>query len=250
MLDVNTIFEFPKSCELNKVVYKKFFFDNAALTSVEKKILREDVDKIKWLHTLKPSTININVYHDKIREYPEIAVLLIELSKNNRIKSLSGLIHKSIPYPLVVIFKYDNNLLLSIADKRINQGDVQKWVVEDILNTNWIDPEFLSSIDKEFITSLSIKNLSTFDFFSLYQDIKKCFVSYLSALKTGKYNLGQNAVNNDTNIDILKELEKLEIEQTELKNKLKKEKQMGKRVDINTRIKGLSFKVEELKKIL
>jgi len=244
--DFITIFDFPKTCELNKVIYKKFFFDNASLNVTEKKALKEDVEKIKWLYTLKPDTININEYIDETREYLEIAVLLIELNKINRTKCLSELIHKSIPYPLMILFSFENKISISIANKRINQADKHKWVVEDILATEWIDFKSPSGIDSKFIDDCNVKKLSTVNYYSFYQDIKVRIIAHLSSLKTGKYDTGKFVEKSDKTLEQLNNIEKLETEQLELKNKLKKEKQMGRKVDLNTKIRELTLKIENL----
>ena len=79
----------PDSCLINKPIFKKLFYDNADLGTADKKALKEDIGKIRWLYTLKPSTINIQKYVDDEREYLEIAVLHIELSNISRIKRIA-----------------------------------------------------------------------------------------------------------------------------------------------------------------
>lgn len=49
----------PKACVLNKAIYKKDFLGNDILDAADKKALKEEVGKIRWLYTLKPSRINI-----------------------------------------------------------------------------------------------------------------------------------------------------------------------------------------------
>nr|MBC8556038.1 DUF4391 domain-containing protein [Candidatus Brocadiales bacterium] len=87
----------PNACKLNKSIYKKMFLDNGILDATDKKCLKDDVDKIRWLYTLKPGTINIAPYNDSEREYPEVAVLHIELSSPNRFKRVAHFINRSIP---------------------------------------------------------------------------------------------------------------------------------------------------------
>ena len=127
--------EIPKACELNKPVYKKLFLDNGVLGAADKKCLKDDVNRVRWLYTLKPSTINIAPYADAVREYPEVAILQVELANPNRIGRIAHFINRSIPYPIVLLFTLDvdgqTSVALSLADKRINQADKEKWVLED-----------------------------------------------------------------------------------------------------------------------
>ena len=50
-------FEIPEKCFLNKTLFKKLFQENADLDITDKKALKDDIEKIRWLYTLKPSTI-------------------------------------------------------------------------------------------------------------------------------------------------------------------------------------------------
>lgn len=52
----------PDNCKLNKPVFKKLFLEKGKLDATDKKALKDDIDKIRWLYTLKPSTINIASY--------------------------------------------------------------------------------------------------------------------------------------------------------------------------------------------
>lgn len=238
----------PQSCELNKPVFKKLFLDNGNLDATDKRALREDVDKIRWLYTLKPNTINIAKYEDENLEYLEIAFLQIDLTNPKRLKRIAGFVQKAIPYPLVLIFAHEDRFCLSVANKRINQADRQKWVVEDSWTTEWIDT--LKPDDKQarFIEDCNIKNLSFANFHAFYQDLKERVIALNAANQTGNYTLnGQDGARTQNRVEGLKEIEKLELARAELKNKLKKETQMGRQVELNTRIKRINDQIEGMK---
>lgn len=122
--------DIPSSCRLDKPIFKKLFLDNGALDATDKKCLKDDVSRVRWLYTLKPSTINIASYSDDIREYPEVALLHVDLSNPNRVVRIAHFINRSIPYPLVLLFTTETNegisMSISLADKRINQADKEK----------------------------------------------------------------------------------------------------------------------------
>ena len=54
----------PQKCFLNKTLFKKLFLESGMLDITDKKALKDDIDKIRWLYTLKPSTINIEPFKD------------------------------------------------------------------------------------------------------------------------------------------------------------------------------------------
>ena len=132
----------PAACKLNKPVYKKMLLDSGVLDAADKTALKDDVEKIRWLYTLKPSTINIASYQDTEREYSEIAVLHVELANIKRQKRLANIFNKAIPYPLVLFFtsmdEEIEKLTISLTDKRINLVDKEKWVFGHSLHTSWI----------------------------------------------------------------------------------------------------------------
>lgn len=241
----------PKSCELDKPVFKKLFLDNGNLDATDKRALREDVDKIRWLYTLKPNTINIAKYEDKNREYLEVAILQIDLTNPKRLKRIADFIQKAIPYPLVLIFSYEKRFCMSIADKRINQADRQKWVVEDIWTTEWINTLRPDDKQVQFIEDCNIKNLSFANFHAFYQDLKDRVIALNAANQTGRYILnGKDKVKTETRIDSLREIERLELAKVELKNKVKKEKQMGRQVELNSKVHLLNQQIKDIKNSL
>lgn len=150
----------PEKCVLNKPLFKKLFQEHADLDITDKKALKDDIDKIRWVHTLKPATINIAAYHDNEREYDEVAVIQIDLSSTNRAQRIAGFVNKAIPYPIVLIFNFADTIAISVADKRINQADKSKWVVEDSWMTEWFNPDAPNESQQKFMQDMAIKSLS------------------------------------------------------------------------------------------
>ncbi len=84
----------PSSCVLNKPLFKKMFQQHADLDAKDKKALKDDVDKIRWLYTLKPSTINIAPFCDDLRDYGELAFLYVELNNTKSAERTGQLINR------------------------------------------------------------------------------------------------------------------------------------------------------------
>tara|TARA_R110002095_G_scaffold150072_4_gene129652 strand:+ start:270 stop:1115 length:846 start_codon:yes stop_codon:yes gene_type:complete len=255
----------PKACEINKLIFKKMFLDandgkKAILDSADKKALKDDIDKIRWLYTLKPNTINIAPYKDQEREYPEIAILHIELAQSERLKRIAHFINRAIPYPLVMLFTCEagsaQNLALVLADKRINQADKEKWVIEDSIHTRWITLISVSSAEYEFFESLKISKLPFTNFFALYQALIERVVAVKCAEHSGIFSIEKAATSSQKSssqktsstvrLDKLRELERLGAQRSEISNKLKNEKQMGKQVELNTQIKKINDEIANI----
>jgi hypothetical protein len=254
----------PNSCALNKPIFKKMFSDatdgkKAILDAADKKALKDDVEKIRWLYTLKPNTINIAPYKDSDREYPEIAILHVELSSAvsnmNVSMRIAHFINRAIPYPFVILFtcKKDGaqKLALALADKRINQADKEKWVIEDSIRTRWIALISVSSAEYEFFESLKISKLPFTNFFALYQALIERVVAVKCAEHTSIFSIEKTATSSQktsstARLDKLRELERLGAQRLEISNKLKKIKQMGKQVELNTLIKKINDEIANI----
>lgn len=245
--------DIPTACKLDKPVYKKLFLDNGALDATDKKCLKDDVARIRWLYTLKSGTINIAAYSDTIREYPEVAVLHVELSNPTRVVRIAQFINRSIPYPLVLLFTAESkggaSVSISLVDKRINQADKEKWVLEDSVNSGWINLTDQSDQDSEFLNSLKISTLPFIDFWRFYQALMERVIAMNCASHSGVFVLDAGDKQNQGNrrLEKLRELEKLGAQKSEFAKKLKKEKQMGKQVELNTRVKKINDRIAEIK---
>ena len=243
----------PETCKLDKPIFKKMFLDNGALDATDKKCLKDDIDKIRWLYTLKPSTINIAPYNDSQREYPEVAVIHVGLSRPERFKRIAHFINRSIPYPLMLVFTCDiesqASLAISLADKRTNQADKEKWVIEDSIQTDWLDLSDQADVEAHFLASLTIKNFPFQNFWQFYQALSQRVIAINCANYSGNFSLGDTSQSTTANdrLTMLRDLEKLEAEKSEVSNKLQKEKQMGKQVEMNTYVKDINDKIARIK---
>lgn len=239
----------PEKCLLNKPLFKKLFQEHADLDITDKKALKDDIDKIRWVYTLKPSTLNIEPYRDDVRECDEIAIIQIDVTSAARAQRIAAFVNKAIPYPIVLVFSFADTIAISVADKRINQADKSKWVVEDSWMTEWFNPDAPNEAQQKFMQDLTIKNLSFVNFYAFYTDIKSRIIALNTADRSGSYSLtsGDGAINR---ADALRELDKLEQEKAELQNKLAKEKQMGRQVEMTTKIKKYADQINGLKERL
>lgn len=241
----------PRSCELNKPVFKKLFLENGVLDIADKTALKDDVDKIRWLYTLKPATINIAPYVDSERDFSEIAVLQVELTSTKRLKRIANFMQRSIPYPLILLFTQVNKVCISLSDKRINQSDKEKWVVEELLYTDWIDLAAPTVVQAAFLEDCNINSFSFINFLSFYKSLTERVIALNCAVQSGRYEryMAGNIVNepSESRLERLRELERLNLQKIEIANKLKKEKQMGRQVELNTKIKQINDLIEKIR---
>ena len=226
----------PDACLLDKPVFKKMFLDHAELDLTDRRALSEDVERIRWQYTLKPETINIAPYQDSEREYLEIAVLSVQLKNAIRLKRIAAFMHRAIPYPLILAFEHEGKIVLSVAEKRINQADRSKLVLVDRWQTGWIDPSKPTTAQAAFLESIQLHRLPANNFYALYEAFQAQVIGMSAAERTGAFASASISESKE-HAAILTEIEGLERAIAEVRTALKREQQMGGKITLNAKIR-------------
>ena len=96
----------------------------------DRRHIREGIEEIRWLATLKPTTIGVAEYRDSGREYIEIAVLKLKLRPGARAERLTELVHRAVPYPVLLFSWQEEIVVISLAHKRWSQGEEGRTVLD------------------------------------------------------------------------------------------------------------------------
>lgn len=141
------------------------------------------------------------------------------------------------------------SMSISLADKRINQADKGKWVQEDSVNSGWLNFSDQSAPEKEFLDSLKVSAMPFTDFWRFYQALMERVIAIKCANHSGDFKLDVHGGEEQGagRLEKLRELEKLDVQKSEIANKLKKEKQMGRQVELNTKVKNINDRIAEIK---
>jgi hypothetical protein len=229
----------PDACHLGKRVFKKLFRENAQLGVTDKKAFSEDIDTIIWEYTLKPNTIAIQPYEDEHREYHEVAILQVNLKTLKRTSRIAEVIHRTIPYPLMVVFAFEATCAISLAHKRFSQAEQEAVVAEEFLTTNWIDLTAPTVVQQAFMDNLTITGLPQTHFFALYSALMDRCVALDCAHLTGEFHIETTARRREHRRQRLAHCHELEVQIGELKAAIKAESAFNRQVDLNTKIKTL-----------
>lgn len=256
----------PESCVLNKPLYKKMFQEHADLSAKDKKVLKDDVDKIRWLYTLKPSTINIAPYIDDYRDYAELAFLQVELNNAANAERIGQLINRAIPYPLVIFFclseanetrEVDNlalndQLAILLADKRINQTDKEKWVIEELQLSPWLSLHEITDTARAFLASLTFTGLPHSNFWNFYQALMSRVQALLCAEISGRFYIvsGESAnQHRETQQQQLKQYRQIEQDIKKLRVQVR-QAEFNLQVVLNTQIKQQEQRLNKIAETL
>ncbi|EIM62963.1 DUF4391 domain-containing protein [Desulfobacter postgatei] len=270
---------FPESAYLHKRMAKKLFLENASLGVSDKKLFRENVKNVYWEYTLKPSTCPVLPYRDNEREYLEVAVLQIEMNSQKGHKRIAEIIHRVIPYPLMLGFylnhestQIDTNkkeihscefvsisgsnlVALSIAPKRFSQAEHGAFVAERFYTTGWMKVTIengelkienenncqLSTVNYQFIKSLAWDTMPLQTYGTLYNAWTDRFTGYECSVLSGTFTIGK-AVDR---LERLTRCREIESRISELRGQLKKAA-FNRQVELNTQIKKFEQELRQL----
>ena len=224
------IFNLPIECKIDKNIPKEVIYKNAEANDKLKRVFIDTVEKIRFVYLLNFSNSNIQSYISDNERFEEIDFIKIILKEKGKENIISKLFHQLIPKSTVIILELKNEILISTSDKRT---DKEKIILEEVFNSTWID------VENKMLKELEYKKLNSTNLKLFYEDItEKVRVINLSK----KLNCENNI--ESENVDLLEELNK-EIE--ELKVIRKKETQINRVAEIQTK---LLKKIEERNKIL
>lgn len=251
MENISEFLGLPKSCYINARVPKKTFTDNPEfdLRKEEKSILKDEIKSIYFEYSLKPSLLNIPKYEDKNVRYEEIEVFKLIINNENKYSKPCELLQKYIQYPMIIIIECNNSIRINAAIKKINKVDSSKLLVDEMLYTDWINKDNLKEKELAFLESLNIKNLNTNNLFNVYEGYINSIKRFIASKYSNEFGVKSiEEISND--IEVLDKINSLENEVISLRNSIKKEINMGTKVELNVKIKRIEKEIKSLKNML
>ena len=231
MIDIVKYLNLPSSTSIERKLFKKQFLDNFSLTTNEKKILSECVDSITLNNLLNKDSINILPFTNETHNYQEIAVISVEINNQSKAKEITNII-LHIPYPVVLILVYKEQIQINISPKRINITDTAKLVVEEQYYTKWIDTNNLTEVSSEFLNSLDTLKHPFSNFKDFFISLTQSVISFNASEISGKFKSNQDSK------FILDKINKINSEIQELKAQIKKETNYNNKVKLNIELKN------------
>lgn len=247
--DLIAALDLPLGCRVDQRVPKKMLLENGAPTVADKRHINEGIEGLFWLAALKPTTIGVPEYHDEVREYLEIAVLAVTLRPEAKEARLTELIHRAVPYPVLLLTTaQENALTLSLANKRWAQNEVGKVVLEDkVVGVNVTTPPLPVNLKQQFLAAFSLTLQPCQHLLALYQGWMDALFAVQAACITGTFVQMASAENSLARRAALQELQLLETEIAGLRKSATKEKQMARQVALNMELKRREAEILRVK---
>jgi len=231
----------PDGALVDRRIPKTLLIEHGARTAADKRHIREGIEEIRGLATLKPSTIGVAEYCDSGREYVEIAVLRLNLRPSARAERLTDLTHRAIPSPVLLFSWLDGGFVLSLAHKRWSQGEEGKTVLDGkiVATPHWNEQLRKQEVNRTFLEVLAIGSHPRATLFSLYQGWIDAVRALLAARVTGNFQLPISQFEAEERAAALQEFDRLESRIGELTSAAKREKQIARRADLNLELRRL-----------
>jgi hypothetical protein len=226
----------PPETRVDQRVPKKLLVENGAPTAADKRQINEGIEELLWLAALKPTTIAVPEYRDDVREYLEIAVLSLTLRPDAKTGRLVELIHRAIPYPLLLVAEQSGHLTLSLAHKRWSQGEAGKMVLDDAVTLCDLVEQAATAA---FLDSLSLAVQPRSNLLALYQGWINCLEAFQAAQITGRFAPSKSREAAAARREALAEYDCLVRQIANLRAQAERESQLNRRVDLNLEIKRL-----------
>lgn len=245
----------PESCRIDQRIPKKLLLDNGVPTAADKRLVNDSVEELHWIAALKPNTIGVSAYKDEQREYLEIAVLtLFSRSldcKAAKAQRLLELVHRAIPYPVLLLSQCGPQITLSLAHKRWAQNEAGKVVLDgEVFIATLPDEIVTSDVERAFWSSVALNCQPQTTLEPLYQGWIDCIQALKAAKLTGAYKTASSPQQAAARHKALQECEQLEAEASRIRTQAAKEKQIARQVELNLALKRVQDQLANVRKQL
>lgn len=240
-------FGLPANCRVDQRITKTLLLENGAPTAADKRTINEGIEEAMWLAALKPQSIAVPLYRNEEREYLEIAIVSLRLRPAADSMRLAELIHRAIPYPVLLLVESDQGLVMSFAHKRWAQNEKSKMVLDEapialnLLGDKALTPE----LHNAFLATLPVQYQPCSSLNSLYQGWIDKLIALKAAIITGNYAAPQTPEQALTRRAALHRCNEIDNQVRSLQLAATKEKQLARQVELNMNIKALLAEREQ-----
>jgi len=230
--------DLPAAARVERRVPKTLLLEHGAPTAADRRKINEGIEQLQWVAALKPATVGVAEYRDAEREYLEIAVVRLAFRANAKALRLTTLVHRAVPYPVVLLAEQGEGATLSLAHKRWSQGEEGKVVLDgEVQTVVWSEAD--EAHRGALLATLALGQQPRNHLFDLYQGWIDTFLAMLAARRTGCFGIPKSAKARRARREALMECEHLETEMARLRAAAVKEKQVPRQVELNLELKRL-----------
>lgn len=205
----------PKSTEFNKRIPKQKFYENLSVTPAIKTVFTEQIKIIYWRNKLAATTLNLAPG----KLVTEIEVFEIRLTSPDLDEDILRLIDREIPYHILFLLEYDGKCQAAMGYKEAAGSGKAAFKVECYYRTEWLTEQELS---------LHLEGLT----------IDAVYENFIRQIAGGQLTGSENTTLKES-VEQQKQREQIEKQIAALETKMKKEKQLNRKMELKAEIKKL-----------
>lgn len=234
----------PTLARVDQRVPKKLLLENGVPTAADKRLINEGIDEIRWLAALKPATCGVPEFRDASREYLEIAVLQLMTRERAKTGRLVELMHRAVPYPMLLLIDDGSSASISLAHKRHALTEADKVILDGeplLTELRSADSDTLTA----FLQALDVARQPRATLYALYQGWVDTVLALEAAVLTGVFKLLDSNELAAVRRHALSELHNINSQIKFLRSAAGKASQMARQVELNLRIQQLHRQREQ-----
>ena len=240
---VLTALKLPAAAMVQQRVPKKLLIDNGAITAGDKRVITDGIDEIQWLASLKPSTVGVPAFVDgsepPVREYLEVAVVSVQLRAGANENRIAELMHRAIPYPLLLLLEQPGALTLSVGHIRWAQNEAAKVILDGAPYEARIEGNTPAALVAALLEALALTRLPRTDLFALVQGLIDALTGFRASLLTGRPGAPPTLETAAVQRLALQRCIEINHQIAQLRGAAVKEKQLPRQIAINLEVKRL-----------
>ena len=236
-MDVIAALDLPAGARVEQRVPKKLLLEHGAPTGADKRLISEGIEELMWVAALKPTTVGVHDYRDAVREYVEVAVLRAGLRPGARVERIVELIHRAVPYPVLLVQEDGNRVGVSAVHKRWSQGEAGATVLDGPVTTVNCEDSRAMDMWKPFAEAMAVGRLPRTSLHALYQGWIDTLLALDAARLTGVFAVAANVEHASARRDALRERAGFDAEIARLRAAAANERQLARQVELNLEIK-------------
>lgn len=237
----------PDLCRVDQRVPKKMLAEHGGATAADRRLLMDAIEEAHWLAAIKPATAAISVWRDEVREYLELAVLTVAVRsthiKPSQLQRLTELVHRAVPYPLLLIVSTPDTVAMSLSHKRAAQNEAGRVV----LDGDVVSFQFGDGVPDGLLDALPLGLQPQQNLKALYQGWMDTLLAAQVARVTGRFSTDPTPDQAAMRRIALIEHQRLESEAARLRALAGKESQIAKRVEQNLALQRLQAELDAVR---
>lgn len=217
------MFGFPASTEFGKRIPKQKFYENIDISSALKRVFVEQIRLIYWRNKLAATTLNLTAGET----VTEIEVFEIRLNTPQLEEAVLRQVDKEIPYHILFVLTCEGKAQAWIGYKEATASGNNAFKVSRYYHTDWIPEDELQF------------RVDGLNMDAVYENFVRQIAGDELQADAGE-SLQASVARDERRRQLEKQIAALE-------NKMRKEKQLNRRMEINAELKKMKLAIRQLR---